>query len=213
VYLTALHSPGRPARGSVLARVRRHVPVLGTCATAEEQRDAIEYSAYEEMVRGSWVVSWRRSRALRRPVPAAPAGLIAVGEASIAIVTAAPHRAQAFEACRYVIEEVKQRVPVWKKELHAMEPRCGWTSGVDYEPACLTCSATLRSPAREPADLVPTLQMRCRYCMPRTTTSGCAPVDPHVRGDRGLVRVFPGSACTRSLTGGSRCCGNDLPSW
>jgi len=44
-------------------------------------------------------------------------GRIPAGEASIAIVTAAPHRAQAFEACRYVIEEVKRRVPVWKKEL------------------------------------------------------------------------------------------------
>src|SRR5947207_11419843 len=46
-------------------------------------------------------------------------GLIPVGEASIAIVAAAPHRAHAFEACRYVIEEVKRRVPVWKKELRA----------------------------------------------------------------------------------------------
>src|SRR5256886_5038360 len=34
-----------------------------------------------------------------------------------AIAAAAPHRAQAFEACRYVIEGVKQRIPVWKKEL------------------------------------------------------------------------------------------------
>src|SRR2546422_2457348 len=46
-------------------------------------------------------------------------GHVAVGEPSIAIVTAAPHRAQAFEACRYVIEEVKRRLPVWKKELRA----------------------------------------------------------------------------------------------
>ena len=46
-------------------------------------------------------------------------GTIPVGEASIAIAAAAPHRAQAFEACRYVIEEVKRRVPVWKKELRA----------------------------------------------------------------------------------------------
>src|SRR5947199_9152692 len=44
-------------------------------------------------------------------------GTIPVGEASIAIAAAAPHRAQAFEACRYVIEEVKRRVPVWEKGL------------------------------------------------------------------------------------------------
>ena len=42
-----------------------------------------------------------------------------VGEPSIAIVAAAPHRAAAFEACRYVIEETKRRLPIWKRELHA----------------------------------------------------------------------------------------------
>ena len=43
-------------------------------------------------------------------------GLIPAGEASIAIAAAAPHRDTAFAACRHVIEAVKQRVPIWKKE-------------------------------------------------------------------------------------------------
>ena len=43
-------------------------------------------------------------------------GLLEVGEASIAIAVAAPHRGEAYEASRYVIEQVKQRVPVWKRE-------------------------------------------------------------------------------------------------
>ncbi len=43
-------------------------------------------------------------------------GLLQVGEASIAIAVAAPHRSEAYEASRYVIEQVKQRVPVWKRE-------------------------------------------------------------------------------------------------
>jgi len=38
------------------------------------------------------------------------------GEASVVVVAASPHRAEAFAACRYVIEEVKRRLPVWKKE-------------------------------------------------------------------------------------------------
>jgi molybdopterin synthase catalytic subunit len=46
-------------------------------------------------------------------------GTIPSGEASIAIAAAAPHRAEAFDACRFVIEEVKRRIPVWKKELRA----------------------------------------------------------------------------------------------
>ncbi|HUK33558.1 MAG TPA: molybdenum cofactor biosynthesis protein MoaE [Vicinamibacterales bacterium] len=43
-------------------------------------------------------------------------GRLDVGDASVAIVTASPHRADAFAACRYVIERVKQIVPVWKRE-------------------------------------------------------------------------------------------------
>jgi len=43
-------------------------------------------------------------------------GRLEVGEASVAIVVASPHRAEAYEASRYVIEELKRRVPVWKRE-------------------------------------------------------------------------------------------------
>jgi molybdopterin synthase catalytic subunit len=43
-------------------------------------------------------------------------GRLEIGEASVAIVAASPHRADAFAACRYVIERVKQIVPVWKRE-------------------------------------------------------------------------------------------------
>lgn len=43
-------------------------------------------------------------------------GGLQLGEASIAIVVAHPHRAAAYEASRFVIEEVKKRLPVWKRE-------------------------------------------------------------------------------------------------
>jgi molybdopterin synthase catalytic subunit len=43
-------------------------------------------------------------------------GRLEIGEASIIIVVASPHRANAFAACRYVIERVKQIVPIWKHE-------------------------------------------------------------------------------------------------
>jgi molybdopterin synthase catalytic subunit len=46
-------------------------------------------------------------------------GTLAVGEASVVIAVAHPHRAQAFDAARYVIEELKRRVPVWKREHYA----------------------------------------------------------------------------------------------
>jgi molybdopterin synthase catalytic subunit len=43
-------------------------------------------------------------------------GQLVVGESSIAIVAASPHRAEAFGACRMVIDRIKETVPIWKKE-------------------------------------------------------------------------------------------------
>src|SRR5438105_12970871 len=43
-------------------------------------------------------------------------GRLEIGEVSVAIACSAPHRAEAFEACRHGIERIKQDVPVWKKE-------------------------------------------------------------------------------------------------
>lgn len=44
-------------------------------------------------------------------------GRVPVGEPSVAVVAAAPHREAAFAACRFAIEELKRRVPIWKREL------------------------------------------------------------------------------------------------
>ena len=46
-------------------------------------------------------------------------GTLEIGEISILIAVAAPHRKHAFEACSYAIDRVKQIVPVWKKEIWA----------------------------------------------------------------------------------------------
>ncbi|HOV81192.1 MAG TPA: molybdenum cofactor biosynthesis protein MoaE [Methanothrix sp.] len=44
-------------------------------------------------------------------------GSLAVGESIVAIVCSAAHRQEAFDGCRYIIEELKSRVPIWKKEI------------------------------------------------------------------------------------------------
>ena len=95
---------------------------LGTVRSGPEEQGvtAIEYSAYEAMVEAEFgrlladaEARWPDTRiAVRHRL-----GVIPSGEASIAIAAAAPHRAEAFAACRFVIEEVKRRIPVWKKEL------------------------------------------------------------------------------------------------
>jgi molybdopterin synthase catalytic subunit len=46
-------------------------------------------------------------------------GLVPLGEAAVAIVSAAPHRAEAYEANRFVIEAIKERLPIWKRERFA----------------------------------------------------------------------------------------------
>ena len=82
----------------------------------------IEYSAYESMAEGEFdrILGEARKRwpearlAVRHRI-----GLVTAEEASIGIATAAPHRAEAYAANRYVIEAVKQRLPIWKKELRA----------------------------------------------------------------------------------------------
>jgi molybdopterin synthase catalytic subunit len=43
-------------------------------------------------------------------------GHLELGEVSVAVAVSCPHRAQAFEACRYAIDRVKEVVPIWKKE-------------------------------------------------------------------------------------------------
>lgn len=43
-------------------------------------------------------------------------GDLRVGDVSVAIAVSSPHRAESFAACRYVIEEIKVRLPVWKRE-------------------------------------------------------------------------------------------------
>ena len=54
-------------------------------------------------------------------------GSLALGDASVVIAVAHPHRAEAYEASRYVIEELKKRLPVWKRE-HYLDGRAEWVN-------------------------------------------------------------------------------------
>jgi molybdopterin synthase catalytic subunit len=59
-------------------------------------------------------------------------GRLDIGEASIAIVVASPHRADGFAACRYAIERVKQIVPIWKHE--HFDGGASWIEGATADP-------------------------------------------------------------------------------
>jgi len=58
-------------------------------------------------------------------------GNIKVGEASIIIGVSSEHRNEAFEACKYVINNVKTRVPIWKKEISNESQK--WAEGILLE--------------------------------------------------------------------------------
>lgn len=55
-------------------------------------------------------------------------GDLRIGEVSVAIAASSPHRAESFDATRYVIEEIKKRLPIWKKE-HYTDGSDGWVEG------------------------------------------------------------------------------------
>ena len=79
----------------------------------------LEYEGYEplairafERIAGETAARWPGVRlALHHRI-----GRLEIGEASVAIATASAHRADAFAACRYAIERVKQIAPIWKRE-------------------------------------------------------------------------------------------------
>jgi len=61
-------------------------------------------------------------------------GTLAVGDVSVGIATAHAHRAEAYEANRYLIEQLKQRVPIWKRE-HYVDGTREWVNSAGPEPA------------------------------------------------------------------------------
>ena len=66
-------------------------------------------------------------------------GPLAIGELAVWVGVSAAHRGEAFDACRYIIDEVKHRVPIWKKEYY-QDGDSGWVN-------CERC-ASVTTPAR-----------------------------------------------------------------
>ena len=81
----------------------------------------LEYEVYPEMA-ASVLAEIAVEAEARWPVAMAVAhrhGAVPIGDAAVAIVTAAAHRAEAYEANRFVIEAIKERLPIWKRERFA----------------------------------------------------------------------------------------------
>jgi molybdopterin synthase catalytic subunit len=57
-------------------------------------------------------------------------GRLEIGDTAVAVIAAAAHRDEAFAACRYLIEQVKRRVPIWKQEFYA-DGSVSWVDPTD----------------------------------------------------------------------------------
>lgn len=105
-------SPGTPAPGQEADAAR----------VAGQRVIGLSYEAFEPMVLSvlNDIADEMESRfGVRRIAIVHRVGEVPVGEVSVAIVVASPHREAGFAACRYAIEELKARAPIWKAERYA----------------------------------------------------------------------------------------------
>ena len=107
----------RSSHGAVVTFIGRARDVADDGRSVVE----LEYEAYPEMAES--VLDEIRTEAESRFGATVAVvhrfGVVPIGEAAVAIVTAAVHRAEAYEANRFVIEAIKERLPIWKRERFA----------------------------------------------------------------------------------------------
>jgi len=113
-HLAAVDDPAMGAEASFVGRVRDHDRDAASAVVA------LEYTAHPDAA----AVLLRIASAAAENTEAVVAvshriGLLAVGDAAVVIAVAAPHRAEAFEVCRAVIEAIKRELPVWKRQVES----------------------------------------------------------------------------------------------
>ncbi len=117
----------KPIDGSVLmeglrdARAGGFVSFEGRVRSQNEGRSVqtLEYEAYAPVAEkeGESIISEARSKfGILGALCVHRTGTLALGDIAVWVGVAAAHRGPAFEACRYIIDETKSRVPIWKKE-------------------------------------------------------------------------------------------------
>jgi molybdopterin synthase catalytic subunit len=103
----------------------------------------LEYEAFADLAvkEGDLIVSEALERfPIQHALCVHRTGELAIGELAVWVGVSSAHRGEAFAACRYIIDEVKHRVPIWKKE-HYRDGDSGWVN-------CERCAA---APAHEHA--------------------------------------------------------------
>jgi molybdopterin synthase catalytic subunit len=115
---------------------------VGTVRDMNDGRDvsALDYKAYAPMAErelASIVADAGTRWAGSRIVCEHRIGSLSLGDASVAIAVSHPHRGEAFDACRHVIEELKKRLPIWKRE-HYADGDLAWVENAAAPPSAVT---------------------------------------------------------------------------
>ena len=120
--LAALIGAAPPSCGATAAFIGTVRSSSAVVAQTGKEVVALDYDAHAELagqelarLAGQAAARW----GLERVVAVHRTGRCALGEPTVVVVCAAPHRAAALEACRWLIDALKQTVPIWKKELYA----------------------------------------------------------------------------------------------
>jgi molybdopterin synthase catalytic subunit len=90
----------------------------------------LEYEGYEAVARKEGEAVLREAMdkfAILRAECAHRVGTLEIGDVAVWVGVSAAHRGAAFDACRYIIDEIKLRLPIWKKE-HYREGDSGWVN-------------------------------------------------------------------------------------
>ncbi|HLF04374.1 MAG TPA: molybdenum cofactor biosynthesis protein MoaE, partial [Dehalococcoidia bacterium] len=125
----------------VTAQVRRVangavVTFLGTTRLYSEGKKVVrlEYEAYESMARKKLAEICQEIRAefgIEDIAIAHRIGLVDIGQISLVVAVASPHRKEAFLACHQIVDRLKETVPIWKKEF--FEDGSRWVACDDHE--------------------------------------------------------------------------------
>ncbi|WP_029149715.1 molybdenum cofactor biosynthesis protein MoaE [Microbacterium indicum] len=113
-HAAAVDDPRMGAETSFVGRVRDHDPdAAGAVA-------ALEYTAHPDAERILGELARRAAEETGSLVAVSHRiGRLAVGDAAVVIAVASAHRAEAFDACRRIIEDIKRELPVWKRQIEA----------------------------------------------------------------------------------------------
>ena len=111
-------------------------------------------------------------------------GRLEIGETSVVISVAAPHRRAAFEACEWLIRELKRTVPIWKKEVYADGEK--WIEGAESEAAAW--SSRVHQPPKPTLYLAIFGPLRCLFRQPRLfNTLKCSSIPQHLSANLYLL--------------------------